>query len=29
MLPRSLIAPIVLAFLALNLAGQALPLYAV
>jgi len=27
MLPRSLIAPIVLAFLALNLAGQALPLY--
>jgi len=28
MLPRSLIGPIVLAFLALNLASQALPLYA-
>jgi uncharacterized membrane protein (UPF0182 family) len=27
MLPRSLIGPIVLAFIALNLAGQALPLY--
>ena len=27
MLPRSLIGPIVLGFLALNLLGQALPLY--